>query len=61
MTDETAKVARLMKVTDAVVAELDRQGVAEDLVNRGFDVLALAKVVIKAADGDVVPIRRSPR
>jgi hypothetical protein len=61
MTDETAKVARLMKVTEAVVAELQRQGVAEDLANQGFDVLALATVVIKAADGDVVPILRRPR
>jgi hypothetical protein len=37
MSDETAKMARLMRVTDAVIAELDRQGVAEVLANLGFD------------------------
>jgi hypothetical protein len=36
------------------------RGVAEVLVNCGFDVLALAKVAIKAADGDVVPLKRAP-
>lgn len=53
MTDETAKVARLMKVTEAVVYELNRQGLAEVLADHGFD--PMAKVVIRAADGDVVP------
>jgi hypothetical protein len=47
-----------MKVTEAVVDELHRQGVAEVLADRGFDVLAMATVVIKAADGDVVPLKK---
>jgi hypothetical protein len=54
MTDETAKTARRMKVTDAIVAELSRQGVAEALADLGFDPFAMAEAVIKAADGDVV-------
>jgi hypothetical protein len=57
MTDETAEVARLMKVTEAVVAEVERQGLAEVLANLGFDPAEMAKAVIKAADGDVVPLR----
>lgn len=35
MTDEIAKTARLMKVAEAVVDELDRQGVAEALAPLG--------------------------
>jgi hypothetical protein len=58
MTDEIARVARLMKVTEAVVAELDRQGVAEAMCDLGFDPTEMAKAVIKAADGDVVPLKR---
>jgi hypothetical protein len=54
MTDETVKTARLMKVVEVVVAEFDRQGVAETLAGLNFDPMALAKVVIKAADGDVI-------
>jgi sulfur carrier protein ThiS len=54
MTDQTAEVARLMKVVEAVVAELERQGVAEVLANLGFDPTEMAK----AADGDVVPLKR---
>jgi hypothetical protein len=54
MTDKTAESARLMNVIDALVAELDRQGLTEALVNLGFDCTALAKEAIKAADGDVV-------
>jgi sulfur carrier protein ThiS len=49
-----------MKVTEAVVAELERQGVAEALANLGFDPIEMAKAVIKAADGDVVPLKRAP-
>jgi hypothetical protein len=30
-------MARLIRVTDAVIAELDRQGVAEVMANHGFD------------------------
>ncbi|MGY4224297.1 sulfur carrier protein ThiS [Bradyrhizobium sp. USDA 4503] len=55
MADLTAETARLMKVTEAIVAELDRQGVAEAVADLGFDPLELARVVIRAADGDVVP------
>ena len=55
---EAAELARLWKVTDAVVAELERQGVAEVLANLGFDSTEMAKAVIKAADGDVVPFTR---
>jgi hypothetical protein len=58
MTDEIVRVARLMKVTEALVAELDRQGVAEALADLGFDPIEMAKIVIKAADGDVVPLKR---
>ena len=55
MTDEIANTARLMKVAEAVVDELDRQGVAEALATLGFDPMERAKAVIKAAEGDVVP------
>jgi hypothetical protein len=56
MNDETARTARLMNVAEAAVAEFDRQGVAEALANLGFDPVALARVVIKAADGDVIDL-----
>ena len=56
MVDETAKTARLMKVVDVMVAELDRQGVTEMLAGLGFDPMPLAEVVIKAADGDVIDL-----
>ena len=59
MTDKTAEVARLMKVTEAVVEELARQGVLEIVADYGFDPIEMAKAVIKAADGDVVPIRKT--
>jgi hypothetical protein len=55
---EAAELARLWKVTDAVVAELERQGVAEVLANLGFDPTEMAKAVIKAADDGVVPFKR---
>jgi hypothetical protein len=55
MTDETAKKARLMKVVDEMIEELQRQGVAEVLANLQFDPIAMAEVLIKAADGNVVP------
>jgi hypothetical protein len=61
MTDETVTTARLMKVVEAVVAELDRQGVAEALADLGFDPMELARAVIKAADGDVIQFPGSPR
>jgi hypothetical protein len=61
MTDEAANVARLMKVAEAAVAEFDRQGAAEVLSNLRFDAMALARAVIKAADGDVVQFPGGPR
>ncbi|WP_128089403.1 hypothetical protein [Bradyrhizobium viridifuturi] len=53
-----ADTARLMRVTEAIVRELDRQGIADTLVNLKFDALELAKVAIRAADGVVVPFRK---
>jgi hypothetical protein len=57
--EDSAKAARLIKVAKAVVGELQRQGFSEVLADRRFDPVEIAKVVIKAEDGDVVPIRRS--
>ncbi|SIO31919.1 hypothetical protein SAMN05443247_03916 [Bradyrhizobium erythrophlei] len=56
MTDETARLARLMNVAEAVIEELQRQGVLDIVADRGFNVTEMARAVIKAADGDVVPI-----
>ncbi|WJR75532.1 hypothetical protein [Bradyrhizobium sp. NP1] len=56
MTDSAAETARLMKVTEAIVRELDRQGVAEAVADLGFDPMELARIVIRAADGDVIPL-----
>ena len=56
MIDKTSETARLMKVVEVMVAELARQGVAETLADLDFDPMALAKVVIKAADGDVIDL-----
>ena len=56
MTDEIVKTARLMKVVEVMVAEFARQGVAETLAGLGFDPMALAKVVITAADGNVIDL-----
>jgi hypothetical protein len=61
MSDVTAKIARLMRVSEAVVAELDRQGVAEVMANLGFDPTRMAQAVISAADGDVIQFPRSLR
>jgi hypothetical protein len=61
MSDETAKMARLMRVADAVVAELHRQGVAEVMANLGFDPTRMAHAVIRAADGDVIQFPGSLR
>jgi hypothetical protein len=55
MSDDTANIARLMRVTDAVIEELNRQGVAEVMANLGFDPTRMAQAVIRAADGDVIP------
>ena len=56
MTDDTAKTARLMKVIEVIVAELDRQGVSMMLAGVGFDPAPLAQAVIKAADGEVIDL-----
>lgn len=60
MSDPTAETARLMKVAEAIVHEMDRQGIAEMVAERGFDVMELARVAVRAADGDVIPFRRPP-
>ena len=41
-----------MKVTEAVVEELARQGVLEIMADEGFDPVEMARAVIKAADAD---------
>ena len=51
MTDESAKKARLMRMMDEMIKELQRQGVGEVLSNLNFDPKAMAEVMIKAADG----------
>jgi hypothetical protein len=56
MNDEAAKTARLMNVAEAAVEVFDRQGVAEAMANLCFDPMALARAVIKAADGDVIDL-----
>ncbi|MHC2395290.1 hypothetical protein ACVMFA_006190 [Bradyrhizobium liaoningense] len=58
MNDQTAETARLMKVAEAIVREMDRQGIAEAVADLGFDVMELARVAIRAADGDVISFRR---
>ena len=50
-----------MNVIDALIAELDRQGLTEAMANLGFDCTALAKEAIKAADGDVIQFPAGPR
>jgi hypothetical protein len=56
MTDETAKEARLMRATDAVIEELERQEVLEIVADKGFNPVAMAAAAVKAADGgDAVP------
>ncbi|TYO65487.1 hypothetical protein FXV83_16255 [Bradyrhizobium hipponense] len=61
MTDSSAELARLMKVSEAIVAELERQGVADAVADLGFDPMRMAKAVIRAADGDVVPFPGATR
>ncbi|PAY09550.1 hypothetical protein CK489_02800 [Bradyrhizobium sp. UFLA03-84] len=58
MNDPTAEAARLMKVAEAIVYEMDRQGVADAVADLGFNVMELAKVAIRAAEGDVIPFRK---
>lgn len=59
MQDPVADAARVMKVTEAIIRELDRQGVAGVLADLAFDPTALAKVAITAADGEVLQFRPS--
>ena len=47
MADKAAELGRLWKVAEAVVAELERQGVAEVLANLGFYPTEMAKAVIR--------------
>src|ERR1700752_5087041 len=54
MSDETAKMARLMRVTDAVIAELDRQGVAEEALKK-------AGLLRMAADAQKIAFARRGR
>jgi hypothetical protein len=56
--EKNAEMARLLMAAEAVVEELDRQGLLGALINLGFDP-DLAMAVIKAADRDVVPAKRS--
>jgi hypothetical protein len=60
MQDSAAETARLLKVIDAIILELARQGVAEALADLGFDPTGLAKVAIRAADGDVIQFPPPP-
>jgi hypothetical protein len=53
-------MARLLMAAEAVVEELDRQGLLGALINLGFDPDQMAMAVIKVADRDVVPAKRSP-
>ena len=55
MTEKNAEMARLLMAAEAVVEELDRQGLLEAVINLGFDPDQMAMAVIKAADRDVVP------
>lgn len=55
MTESAADLAKLMNVVEAIVAELERQGVADAVADLGFDPTPMAQAVIRAADGDVVP------
>ena len=57
--DDSAKATRLIRVAEAVVDELQRQGFSKVLADRRFDAVEIAMAVIKAEDGDAVPLPRS--
>ena len=59
MTEKNDEMARLLMAAEAVVEELDRQGLLEAVINLGFDPDQMAMAVIKAADRDVVPAKSS--
>lgn len=54
LSDTIAEEARLQKVMAAIVVEFARQRVANELAGLGFDLEALARVAMEAADGEVV-------
>ncbi|MBR1192049.1 hypothetical protein JQ634_03765 [Bradyrhizobium sp. AUGA SZCCT0240] len=58
MSDPVANTARFIKVVEAIVAEFERQGFGAELAELGFDTGALARAVIEAADGQVIPFRQ---
>ncbi|WFU57739.1 hypothetical protein QA639_09630 [Bradyrhizobium pachyrhizi] len=58
LTDTQAETARLMKVAEAIVHEMNRQGVTCTLEDQAFAVMELSRAMIRAADGDVVPFPR---
>jgi hypothetical protein len=60
MTEKYSEMARLQMAAEAVVEELDRQGLLEAVINLGFDPDQMAVAVIEAADRDVVPAKTSP-
>jgi hypothetical protein len=47
MTESAADMARLMNVVEAIVAELERQGVADAVADLGFDPMPMAQAVIR--------------
>jgi hypothetical protein len=57
MANDSATAARLVKVAEAVIDELYRQGFSEVLADPRFDPVEIAKAVVKADDGDVILIR----
>jgi hypothetical protein len=57
--DDSARAARLIRVAEAVVGELHRQGFSQVLADHRFDSFEIAMAVIKAEDGEVFPVRWS--
>jgi hypothetical protein len=58
MSDDVAETARLMNVIEAIILELERQGLVEALWELKFDPTELARVAIRAADGQVIPFQK---
>jgi hypothetical protein len=52
MANDNAETDRVMKVTEAVIVEMHRQGLGNACSEYGFDAVAMAKACIKVADGD---------
>ena len=57
--DDSATAARLIRVAEAVMSELQRQGFSKILADRRFDPVEIAIAVIKAEGRDEVLNRRS--